>query len=374
MGEDMKICYLHIDYEEWTNGHYNVQEIGLAKAFEELGHDVTIIYWVKASDRKCGTEVAISEHIRKTYLPGKNIKHHIVFDCNLLKKYNFDLIHVQSDNLFYVPEVTKWCRKNRIPYYCYVGTIESSNPDRIQRKIIDFISKRNLKAFSKSKVFVKTPAMKKKLESLGIKDVEVAAVGLDFSIIPDITDSSTELRKKLNLSQDKKIVLCVCALRESKHPLDIFEIACNLDNNYQIVFIGNGDLSEEMDKEIAKKEFACDFIHIPFIENSAIHEYYKCADFFVNLNPDEIFGMAILEAMYQECTVIARHAPGPDFIIEDRKCGYLANTPEEIAALVRTVPPIGTVDRKRVIESFSWNTMATTVLGWYKELFDLRRG
>lgn len=365
----MKICYLHVDYEEWTNGHYNVQEIGLAKAFEEFGHEVTIIYWVKASDKKCGTEVAISEHIYKVYLPGRNIKHHIVFNCNLLKKFNFDLIHIQADNLFYVPEVTKWCRKNRIPYYCYVGTIESSNPSRIQRCIINFITKRNLKAFSKSKVFVKTPSMKKKLDSFGINDVEVAAVGLDLSIIPKISDDRLELRKKLKLSVDKKIVLCVCALRESKHPLDIFKVASGLDDGYQIAFIGNGDLSAEMDARIAQKDFECDFIRIPCVENSAIHKYYKCSDFFVNLNPDEIFGMAILEAMYQGCTVIARHAPGPDFIIEDKKCGYLANTAEEMAELIKSVPATGVASKNRVIENFSWNIMANTVLNWYNAMY-----
>lgn len=368
MDENMKICYLHVDYEEWTNGHYNVQEIGLAKAFAELGHDVTIIYWVKTSDKKCNTEVAISNRVRKAYLPGQHIKHHVVFNCDLLKMYNFDIIHVQADNLFYVPEVTKWCRKNQIPYYCYVGTIESSNPKRIQRAIIDFISKRNLKAFSKSKVFVKTTAMKKKLESLGIKDVEVAAVGLDFSVIPDVPAGRLELRKKLNLSEDKKIALCVCALRESKHPLDIFEVANSLDDDYQIVFIGDGDLSDEMNRRITENKFTCDFVRVPYIDNSAIHEYYKCADFFVNLNPDEIFGMAILEAMYQGCTVIARHAPGPDFIIEDKKCGYLANTTEEIAKLIKTASPTGTQARDRVIDKFNWKAMANTVLSWYDEL------
>lgn len=359
----MKICYLHVDYEEWTDGHYNVQEIGLAKAFEALGHEITIVYWVKPSAGKCNTKVKISDHIYKIYLPGQHIKHHVVFNCNLLKEYQFDLIHIQSDNLFYVPEVTRWCQRNKIPYYCYVGTIESSNSNNIQRIIVDYITKRNLKTFSKSRTLAKTPAMKAQLEALGVPKVEIAPVGLDFSIIPKITTNRDELRKQLGLALDKKLVVCVCALRPSKHPLDIFEFAKKLDENIQIVFIGNGELFSEFQKKYNKKDFLCEIRHIPYVPNKDIHQYYRCADFFVNFNTEEIFGMAILEAMYQECTVVARHAPGPDFIIEDHKSGYLAKTIDEMGRIVMKEKRLGKAARERVIRDFSWGSMAKIVLG-----------
>ena len=32
----MNIGYIHLDYGEWTNGSYNSQEIGLAKALERI--------------------------------------------------------------------------------------------------------------------------------------------------------------------------------------------------------------------------------------------------------------------------------------------------------------------------------------------------
>lgn len=358
----MRICYLHVDYEEWTDGHYNVQEIGLAKAFEALGHEVVIIYWVKSSAAKCNTKVRVTDHICKVYLPGKHIKHHVVFDCNLLKSYQFDLIHIQSDNLFYVPEVTHWCQRNKIPYYCYVGVIESSNSNKWQRIIVDYITKRNIKAFSKSRTLVKTPAVKAQLETLGVSKVEVAPVGLDFSIIPEITANQNELRKRLGLSLDKKLVVCVCALRPSKHPLDIFEFAKKLDDSVQIAFIGNGELLSEFQKRYNKKDFLCEIKHILYVPNKDIHQYYRCADFFVNFNTEEIFGMAILEAMYQECTVVARHAPGPDFIIEDRQSGYLAKTIDEMGRIVMKEKKLGKAARERVIRDFSWMSMAKIVL------------
>ena len=40
----MKIGYIHLDCGEWSTDSYNVQEIGLAKALEQIGHQTTIVY------------------------------------------------------------------------------------------------------------------------------------------------------------------------------------------------------------------------------------------------------------------------------------------------------------------------------------------
>ena len=46
----MRIGYIHLDYGEWTNGTYNAQEIGLAQAFESLGHKVYILSLIHISE------------------------------------------------------------------------------------------------------------------------------------------------------------------------------------------------------------------------------------------------------------------------------------------------------------------------------------
>ena len=52
----MNIGYIHLDYGEWTTRSYNIQEIGLAKALEQMGHQTTIVYWMSPKDRRCGTK------------------------------------------------------------------------------------------------------------------------------------------------------------------------------------------------------------------------------------------------------------------------------------------------------------------------------
>lgn len=358
----MRIGYVHVDYEEWTEGSYNVQEIGLAKAFEELGHETIIVYWVEPKSAKCNTEKRITDKIKKVYLPTLHFRHHVMYNCDLLKQLNLDLIHIQSDNLFYVPQLAGWCRKNHIPYYCYVGTIESSNPSKAQKLLMDMLVKRNIRTYRKGRVFTKTQAMADQLKRNGVTDPMVAPVGLDLSVIPEVTESKDELRKELGLPVDKKIVVCVCALRPSKHPMDVFEFAEQLGNQFEIVHIGNGPLQMEFEQRVQQIQNKISFHYVPKLPNAEIHRYYRCADYFVNFNSEEIFGMAILEAMYQSCTVVARHAPGPDYIIEDGKSGYLADSVEQMGEIVSSGVSCGQNARQRILDSFLWISTAKKIL------------
>ena len=165
----MKIGYIHLDYGEWTNGSYNAQEIGLAKAYEQLGHQTYIVYWLNPRDSRCFSEVKLTSYITKLYLPYRfRLIHHAVVNLDLLKPYQLDILHLQSDNLFYVPNAVDYCLRNRIPHYCYVGTITSNNPHYFIRKILDYISLRNIKAFKRTLVFTKTPYMTQVLQNKGV--------------------------------------------------------------------------------------------------------------------------------------------------------------------------------------------------------------
>ena len=52
-------------------------------------------------------------------------------------------------------------------------------------------------------------------------------------------------------------------------------------------------------------------------------EIYSVADIFINTNDKEIYGMSILEAMYCGCPVVAKRAPGPEFIVDNGQTGYV---------------------------------------------------
>lgn len=359
----MRIGYIHLDYGEWTNGTYNAQEIGLAQAFESLGHKVYIFYWLNKHDSKCFSEVNLTSNIKKIYLPYRfRIAHHAIVDLDLLRSYKLDILHLQTDNLLYVPEAIYYCIKKNIKYYCYIGTIKSSNPNPIIRKILDRITLRNIKALKRSCVFAKTPAMAKELIALGVKNTIVAPVGLDQTVIPKEEKSKNDLISDLKISQNKTYILCVCALRHDKHPFDIFKLAELLDEKFCIIYIGgNGPLRENFINKLSEKESYNKIKYVGAIPNALIHSYYRIADYVVNFNPNEIFGMAILEAMYHNCNVIAIKAPGPECIIENNVSGFIVNSVEEMSKIIINRQKVENA-RQRVMTNFTWKKTASTIL------------
>ena len=104
------------------------------------------------------------------------------------------------------------------------------------------------------------------------------------------------------------------------------------------------------------------------VPNEKMWELYCLSECYVNLNTHEIFGMAILEAMYYEGIVIALDAPGPSFIIENEKSGYICDTEDMLIKRILEAgcKKIGT-DAKRILEQFVWEKSAKEML----EIVDL---
>ena len=100
-----------------------------------------------------------------------------------------------------------------------------------------------------------------------------------------------------------------------------------------------------------------------------MYQYYAAADCYVNFNTHEIFGMSILEAMYQRCPVVARHAPGPDEIIESGRSGYLCDSEEEMAEIIAEGIPaeIGMQAKERILQKFTWESSAKKILDLVEE-------
>ena len=98
------------------------------------------------------------------------------------------------------------------------------------------------------------------------------------------------------------------------------------------------------------------------IPNSDIWELYRLADAFVNLNQQEIFGMAILEAMYYGCKVVAWKAPGPNLIIENGRSGWLTESNEEVIERILDTTDVGEVAHRSVLSEFTWESSAKKMI------------
>lgn len=353
-------------------GFYNAQEIGLAREMDKLFDEVNLYKAVPESEERVVSGLKGCNHTTCYQIPVKSQGINGIWDCSIMDK-TMDALLFFSDTQLSVPDVYQWCRQNSVPMYPYIGVIESHSTNKIKKLVIDQMFKKNLKAYKECTCFVKTPAVQKALNAKGVKNTVVTPVGLDVTLLrQDYADADVrELKKKYGYQETDKVLLFIGRMTAEKHPMKMIEIFRKLyraDSSYRLLMVGKGELLEEIktsaveiNAEENKKGNKEVIQMIEQIPNQDIWKLYRIADCFVNLNQQEIFGMAILEAMYYGCKVVAMHAPGPDFIIEDGVSGCLADDEKNMIGCIKQKYLDPLQIHKRIIENFTWQNTAETI-------------
>ncbi|HFA51388.1 MAG TPA: glycosyltransferase [Bacteroidetes bacterium] len=137
------------------------------------------------------------------------------------------------------------------------------------------------------------------------------------------------LRKKLGLPLDKKIILFSGKYITKKRPLDLLKAfgKCQYKNEASIVFMGEGELREQMEKYIEKKGLKNIFL-TGFVNQSKVTEYYAVADLFVMCSQEgETWGLSTNEAMNFSLPVILSNLTGSSSdLVEEGVNGYVFET------------------------------------------------
>ncbi|MCD8239589.1 MAG: glycosyltransferase [Clostridiales bacterium] len=172
------------------------------------------------------------------------------------------------------------------------------------------------------------------------------------------------MKLKYGFETENKVILFIGRLIEEKQPLKMIEIFSQLyqmDSSYRLLMVGTGPLMDKVKEKVKNANLVDVVTQIEKIPNSDIWELYRLADCFVNLNQQEIFGMAILEAMYYGCKVIAWHAPGPDFIIDDGVSGYLIGNDKEACERILDSADIEKAAKMHILNQFTWKKSAERI-------------
>lgn len=344
-------------------GFYNAQEIGLAKAMDALTDEVIVYKLVSIEGEKRTEKIENCAHSIIEFLPAKSIGINGRLDTSVLDS-SLDALVYFSDTQLCVPKVYKWAIRNNVKFFPYIGVIESHSTSRLKKIIVNWMFRRNLSVYRKSHCFVKTPTVKAKLEKRGVKKISVIPVGLDLSLLKQDYENydPTELKKKFGYTADDKVLLFIGRLIEEKQPLRMIELFSEVyqqNTAYRLLMVGSGEMRDQVVNLIKEMDLQDKVQLIDQIPNKDIWGLYRFAECFVNLNQQEIFGMAILEAMYYGCKVVAWDAPGPEFIIEDDTSGYLCSTDEDIIKCIMENKRLS--GRDRVMESFTWGSTAEII-------------
>lgn len=349
-----------------TAGFYNLQETGLAKALDSLGNETVVYKLVPASEERRKQPIEGTRYSMIHFLPSKQIGTNGVPNLKLLDR-DLDLMICFSDTQYAVPAVFRWAQKNGIPMLPYIGVLESHSTKLWIKRLINLLFQRNLTVYRKCRCLVKTPTVGEQLARKGVADISVIPVGLDLSMLK--TDSHQcniqMLKQKYGYSGEDKVLLFVGRFIEEKQPERMIEIFFEVRKqapSCKLLMVGTGELKTTVDAKIHELGLNDAVQKIERIPNSDIWELYRLADAFVNLNQQEIFGMAILEAMYYGCKVVAWEAPGPSYIIENGVSGWLVRSNAEAVEKILDAADLSEASERRILTSFTWQSSAEKIL------------
>ncbi|MDO5765330.1 MAG: glycosyltransferase family 4 protein [Elusimicrobiales bacterium] len=316
---------------------YNVQQVGLGKAFCELGFDYDFITLKKDAPRKefvfyekNGCRAKCIEKPRKRFFRwGINTE---IADAQFLAQY--DLIICQE---YYQLESYLIARKSD-KVVLYSGPYYNMFMPKLLSPIYDMVFTKKIDEKVKS-ILVKSQLAFDFLHNKGYTKLHNIGVALDASRFENETQIKPETQKVIDYMKEHKCILYVGALSDRKnYPflLEVYQYALKYVPDLKFVMIGKSRVSA-MAKLAGKKDddYAAKFYdklpqnvkdgiyHIERIDNPQLKFIYPLAKAFLLPSKLEIFGMVLLEAMYLRTPVITSLNGGSMTLIQGKETGLI---------------------------------------------------
>jgi len=343
-------------------GVYNRQELGLARALVGLGHEVVIWKYYRSDTPAPKPLPQPIAGVTLVDVPARGLGTHGLAGTAFLNGQGLDRLLVFSDNQMTVPALVAWARSHGVGFLPYIGTVTSDS--RRLAFIGNALGRRNLKLYRRMRCFAKTPTVAKALRAEGVTDVQLMPVGLDTDrLAAHRLRPVAEARQALELPMGVPVVGFVGRLAPYKDPLALVEAMVAVRRarpEAWLMMVGDGPMAGEVDAALADHGLATQTRRVAQLSQDEMWQLYRGVDVLANFNPREIFGMALLEALYYGCPVAAVRAPGPELILAETPGRLVpAGGPELMAEALLGLADAGLRDAPvwsdRVQHQFTWD-------------------
>ena len=358
-------------------GFYNSQEIGLARALTRMGH--TVVIYKGTNDKSQVEDVRLEEGLVVHYMFMPYFGAHGYLDTAFLDR-DFDGMFCFSDQQIFLPHVVRFCRENGIVFVPYIGTTYSLYVNTLRGDVMNFLfAHSTLPLYRKMPVLAKTDAAKKELEALHVpsENITVSPVGIDASVLKKdfLSADRAALRRAYGFASDDVILLNVARLDHDKRTLDLLRIFHEVrgKKKFRLLIVGEGELRGAVDEKIAEYGIGDEVTILDRVPYEDMWKIYVLSDYYLNLSRTEIFGMAIMEAVYYHTSVAAVKAIGPSLTLKGKKGHRLCETDAEIIDWILGAYPAEQDLREsaeKIIREFSWERTASAFIG----LVEAQRG
>jgi len=165
-----------------------------------------------------------------------------------------------------------------------------------------------------------------KISSRYNRKVNVLPNGVDLKKFQKNKNEKKFLKKDLNLSEDKKILMSVGRIVALKGYQTVIQNMKNIDKNIVYVIIGSGIYLNNLKVLVKEYNLEKRVFFLGAIKHEKLYKYLSEADVFIQPTiGNEAFGITVIEAMACSLPIIATKNGGMVEVIEENKNGFLYN-------------------------------------------------
>lgn len=246
--------------------------------------------------------------------------------------------------------------------------------------LLDYILIKRADAIVTTSIFMKAD-ITTKFPALPESKVKVILNGVNDDFFVHTKDKS-ELRSKLHIDIDAKVVLFVGRFVKRKGALNLIKAIPEVIQTHPasiFLFVGTGfsegsDYEKQLKQEIQNLGVAGYLKVIPWLERAELLNYYRIADVFVHPALYEPFGMVVAEALAAGLPIIASKAGGPEEIIQTAGILIEKSDPASLASSI--IDMLNSSSRMAQFSqlsiararNFSWDKTAQETLALCKSL------
>jgi len=264
-------------------------------------------------------------HMEREISPFKDIKS-ILNLYSWLKMNKFDIMHLHSSKAGAIGRIANLIIRMPCVYTPH-GWSFDMNVSRF-KKITYIRIERILSYFTDSIVAISDYEKFNAISCNITKNEKIALItnGIDLNRYINNKNCLTDVKKKLGIPKDRKIIGMVARLAEQKDPLTFIKVARKVSDNIPnayFILVGDGELRKEVEEQIIFYNMKDNVLITGWVNN--VNEWISTFDIGVLTSQWEGFGLVLAEYMASGVPVVATRVGGIPDVILDRETGTLVN-------------------------------------------------
>lgn len=384
----MKILLLKTSsgYVDVTKSTYNLQEIGLARAFNKKGHKCDVVYWGGKEEKTVEIKYDKDKSFKVFYLKALDFLKNGIYGKSLIElSKNYDIVHSGGYD-----QIESWILASKIPekLVIYNGTYYSDFNVNYNKKCKIF-DRFFLPRYKKNKIFFDTKSNLSAdfLRNRGITNITSIGVGIDLEQLQAKKMIESDLSNKMQKAKNNgtKYITYIGRIeprRNIKFLLELFKNLSNKRNDVKLLLIGKGEkeYKQECFELMEKFDIKEKIEYYEYMNQELLPKIYSLSDVFLLPTRYEIFGMVLLEAMYFGTPVITTYNGGSDMLIKDKENGFIINDFNMDDWIDRTTELLENKELKikiinnakeKIEKEFTWEILTDKFLDVYKKRLNL---